>query len=230
VRQVLTEVEQLYERNTNPLLLTVAHRQRWGFVRALGATRLAHAFGVSRDALVEARRLAFYRWRYWFVRYEAGLWDDIAQRGAQVWERNLLSYLHMRASLRAGRLDTPGGVFLAWALRSLSTVTWRTYDHTEAWRHVWMALSRGVHSEAHTTAVQRHWGDRQWRRARRAVVQLGPLVFLPLSQRQLLALSTWPTAHLQALRRHGQALFPTRGIVLEELGSLAPRTIAALPR
>jgi hypothetical protein len=229
VRQVLTEVERLYERNTNPLLLTVAHRQRWGFVRALGATRLAHAFGVSRDTLVEARRLAFYRWRYWFERYEAGLWGDIAQRGAQVWERNLLSYLRIRAVLRAGKLDTPGGVFLAWALRSLSTVTWRTYDRTEAWRHVWMALSRGAHGEARTIAVQRHWSDRQWRRAGLAVEQLGSLVFLPLSQRQLLALSTWPTSHLQALRRHGQVLFPTRGIVLEELGPLPPWTIAALP-
>ena len=228
VRQVLAEVERLYERNTNPLLLTTAHRQRWGFVRALGATRLAHEFGVSRDAIVDARRLAFYRWRYWFGRYEEELWREIAQRGVHVWEGNLLAYLHIRAALRQGRLGTPGGVFLAWALRSLRTVTWRTRDCPEAWRNAWMALSDGALGHAHAIAVQRHWSDRQWRRARRAVEQLGPLVFLPLSQRQLLALSTWPAAHLQALRQHGQALFPTRAIALEALWPLPPLAIAAI--
>jgi hypothetical protein len=228
VRQVLAEVERLYERNTNPLLLTTAHRQRWGFVRALGATRLAHEFSVSRDAIVEARRLAFYRWRYWFGRYEEELWREVAQRGVDVWERNLLAYLHSRATLRQGRLGTPGGVFLAWALRSLSTVTWRTHDSPAAWRNAWLALADGAPGHAHAIGVQQHWSDRHWRRARSAVERLGPLVFLPLSQRQLLALSTWPAAHLQALRRHGQALFPTRAIALEALWPLPPLAIAAI--
>ena len=91
-----------------------------------------------------------------------------------------------------------------------------------------MALSDGALGHAHAIAAQRHWSDRQWRRARRAVEQLGPLVFLPLSQRQLLALSTWPAAHLQALRQHGQALFPTRAIALEALWPLPPLAIAAI--
>ena len=93
VCRLLGEVGTLYERNTNPLLLTRPHRRRWGFVRALGATRLAHVLGAPRDAVVEARRLAFYRWRYWFFRYEATLWTEMATLGAHEWERNLLHYL-----------------------------------------------------------------------------------------------------------------------------------------
>lgn len=220
----------LYERNTNPLLLTQPHRRRWGFVRALGATRLAHVLGAPRDAIVDARRLAFYRWRYWFFRYEATLWTEMATLGAHEWERNLLHYLGVRAALRRGVLGAPGGVFLAWALRSLSTVTWRAHDRGQTWRQVWIALARGARGHAHTLAAQLHWSDRQWRRARLAVEQLGPLVFLPLTQRQLLAVSTWPASHVQALQQQGQALFPARTITLDQLQLLPPPAIRALPR
>jgi hypothetical protein len=228
--RLLGEVETLYERNTNPLLLSQPHRRRWGFVRALGATRLAHVLGAPRDAVVEARRLAFYRWRYWFFRYEATLWTEIAQRGAHEWERNLLHYLGVRAALRRGALCTPGRIFLAWALRSLSTVTWRAHDGGRTWQQVWIALSRGARGHAHAIAAQLHWSDRQWRRARLAVEQLGHLVFLPLTQRQLLALSTWPASHVQALQQQGQALFPERTITLEQLQPLQPPAIRAMPR
>jgi hypothetical protein len=230
VRQLLAEVETLYERNTNPLLLTHPRRRRWGFVRALGATRLAHVLNASRDAVVEARRLAFYRWRYWFFRYESTLWSEIAQRGAQEWERNLLHYLGVRTALRSGKLGTRGGIFLAWALRSLSTVTWRSHDCGCTWQQVWIALARGAFSDAHTLAEQLHWRDRQWRRARQAVKRLGPLVWLPFTQRQLLAVSTWPASHLQALRQHGQALFPQHTLVLEQLRLLTPSAIRAMSR
>ena len=229
VRRLLGEVETLYERNTNPLLLTHPHRRRWGFVRALGATRLAHVLGAPRDAVVAARRLAFYRWRYWFFRYEATLWTEIAQRGAPEWERNLLHYLGVRAALRRGALGTPGGIFLAWALRSLSTVTWRTHDSERTWQQVWIALTRGARGHAHAIAAQLHWSDRQWRRARLAVERLGHLVFLPLSQRQLLAVSAWPASHVQALQQQGQALFPARTIRLEQLQPLQPPAIRAMP-
>ena len=230
IRQLLGEVETLYERNTNPLLLTRPHRRRWGFVRALGATRLSHVLGAPRDAVVAARRLAFYRWRYWFFRYEAALWNDIARRGAQEWERNLLRYLDVRAALRQGTLSTLGSVFLAWALRSLSTVTWRTHDSSWTWRSVWMACSRGARSHAYAIAEHLCWSDRQWRRAQLAVSQLGPLVFLPLTQRQLLALSTWSASHRQALLQQGQALFPHRTVTLEQLQLLTPPAIFTIPR
>jgi hypothetical protein len=225
----LDEVESLYERNTNPLLLSRPLRRRWGFVRALGATRLAHVFDVSREAVVDARRLAFYRWRYWFFRYEATLWVEIAQRGAQQWERNLLQYLAVRAALRGGSPGAADGMVLAWALRSLSTVTWRSHDRTVTWQHAWRALARGALSHARSIAAQLCWSDRQWRRARHAVAQLGRLVFLPLTQRQLLALSTWSPAHVQALQQQGQALFPARTITLVHLWSLAPTAIRAIP-
>lgn len=230
VRQLLDEVETLYERNTNPLLLTQPHRRRWGFVRALGATRLSHVLNAPRDAVVAARRLAFYRWRYWFFRYEAVLWNDIARHGAQEWERNLLHYLDVRAALRQGTLSTLGSVFLAWALRSLSTVTWRAHESNWTWQNVWMALARGARGHARAIAEHLCWSDRQWRRAHLAVSQLGPLVFLPLTQRQLLAVSTWPASHIQALLQQGQALFPHRTATLEQLRLLKPPAILAIPR
>lgn len=230
VCRLLDEVETLYERNTNPLLLSQPHRRRWGFVRALGATRLAHMLDAPRAAVIEARRLAFYRWRYWFFRYEATLWTEIATLGAQEWERNLLQYLGVRATLRRGALGAPGGVFLAWALRSLSTVTWRLHDGSGTWQHVWIALCRGACGHAHAIAARLHWSDRQWRRARLAARQLRHLVFLPLTQRQLLALSTWPASHLRALQQQGQALFPARTILLEHLQPLPPPAIRAIPR
>ena len=68
----------------------------------------------------------------------------------------------------------------------------------------------------------------QWRRSRRAVSRLHVLVWLPLSQRQLLALSTWPSSHLLALQETGQALFSTHGCGVVQLAPLSPRQIARM--
>src|SRR5439155_4406001 len=66
-------------------------------------------------------------------------------------------------------------------------------------------------------------------RARCAVHPLRSLVWLPFSQRQLLALSTWPAPYLRALERTGQALFRSGAVSVTDLAGLCPRRIARLP-
>jgi len=60
------------------------------------------------------------------------------------------------------------------------------------------------------------------------VPRLRALVWYPLSQRQLLALSLWPLSHLVALQETGQALFPTQSCGLADLAQLSPLQIAGI--
>jgi hypothetical protein len=232
--QILLRAEALYEQLGNPLVLAHPQRRAWAFVRALGATRLAGEFGVRREDLVIARRKAFSRWRYWYVRYEQPLWQEIAalSRHRQDWEALFVRYLRARAGVRQGTLVTDTTRFgaahlLACALRSVGTVPWLVAD-TPRWQAVWRHLHQGEVSHARVLADRLGWSTMQWRRARGVVYRLHGLVWLPLSQRQLLALSRWPTAHLHALERTGHALFPERQVSLLDLRDCSPRQIARL--
>ncbi len=229
VVRLLSYLEDLYEQIGTPLILSHPRRRRWAFVQALGATRLAHELGVGRDAVVVARRLAFYRWRYWFFLYEHAIWHEILQLGTQEWERHFLRYLTVRSHLRQGVMAQSGGLLLALALRSISTAPWRIDDgRALSWRTVWICLHKQRVRRAQALRDQLGWTAAQWRTSKRIVCQLQHLVFLPLSQRQLLALSTWPDTHLTALRQQGHALFPGRAVPLEALWELRSRDILAI--
>jgi hypothetical protein len=233
IRQILQRAEDLYEQFGTPLV-GAPHRRAWAFARAFGATRLARELGVARATVVTARRLAFARWQYWMTRYEEPLWQELADvagdRGR--WEACVVRYRALRATVRQEHLprepwDLQIDVLVACALRSLASVPWRSYD-TVCWQSVWRLLARRHVQQARQVADQLGWSGVQWRRARGAVTRLGALIWLPLSQRQLLALGTWPATHLAALQQTGHALFPTRHIRFLELVHLAPRTVAAV--
>lgn len=234
IRQILLRAEALYEQLGNPLVLAHPQRRAWAFVRALGATRLAGEFGVRREEIVIARRKAFSRWRYWYFRYEQPLWQEIAALSPdrQEWEGLFVRYLRARAGVRQGTLITDttrsgAAHLLACALRSVGTVPWLVADEPQ-WQAVWRHLHQGEVSHARVLADRLGWSAMQWRRARGVVYRLHGLVWLPLSQRQLLALSRWPTAHLHALERTGYALFPERQVSLLALSSLSPHHMARL--
>lgn len=233
IRQILLRAEDLYEQFGMPLV-GAPYRRAWAFARAFGATRLAHELGVARATVVTARRLAFARWHYWMTRYEAPLWRELAGGAGDPtrWEACVVRYRSFRALLRQEHFprepsDCQSDVLVACALRSLASVPWRGYD-TVCWQSIWRLLAHRHVRQARILADQLGWSIVQWRRARGAVTRLRALIWLPLSQRQLLALGTWPAPHLAALRQTGQALFPTRSIRLLELAGLAPRAVAAV--
>ena len=232
--QILARAEELYERLGNPLVSATRHRRAWAFARAFGATRLARELNVPRATVVTARRRAFARWQYWMVRYEEPLWQVLLRLAAepQHWESTMVRYRRFRAVLRqeclpacAGELQTD--VVLACVLRSLASVTWRSAEQ-DCWQTVWRLLARRQVAHAHATATTLGWSARQWRRTRAVVPRLRALVWYPLSQRQLLALSVWPLSHLVALQETGQALFPTQRCGLMDLAQLSPRQIACV--
>ena len=232
VQRLLCRVEDLYEQIGTPYLRPAAPRRAWDFVRALGATRLAAEFSAPRQDVVVARAKAFARWRYWFFRYEQPIWQEIAGLGAHEWDRNFLRYLAMRAQLRHGTITQGSSILLALALRSISTTTWsRAHDTGKAndWQALWRAClhTRSMH-DARTLKAALRWSERHFRRATLAVRRLQHLALLPLGQRQLLALSEWPEAHLTALRLQGRALFPGRVVTLTALPRLTPREIAGI--
>ena len=228
IRQILLRAEALYEQLGTPFVLSHPRRRRWAFVRALGATRLAAELGVSRITIVEARGKAFSRWRYWFFRYEQPLWQEITNLAPDQWERNFVQYLRTRARLRRGEIVQGADLLTALAVRSLGTIPWLLADPPH-WQHVWRHLHRGKVNEARAIADLLGWSAVQWRRARCAVHLLRSLVWLPFSQRQLLALSTWPAPYLRALERTGQALFRSGAVSVTDLAGLCPRRIARLP-
>lgn len=230
IRQILQRAEDLYEQFGTPLV-GAPHRRAWAFARAFGATRLARELGVPRATVVTARRLAFARWHYWITRYEEPLWHELAgfagERGR--WEACVVRYRSLRATLRHDHLpqeqsDSQIDALASCALRSLASVPWRSHD-TVCWQSVWRLLSHRHVQRARQLADQLGWSAVQWRRARGAVTRLRALIWLPLSQRQLLALRAWPSSHLAALQQTGQALFPTRSISLLQLVRLTPTTI-----
>jgi hypothetical protein len=234
IRQILLRAEAVYEQLGNPLVLAHPQRRGWAFARAFGATRLAGELGVRREEIVVARRKAFSRWRYWYFRYEQPLWQEIAALSPdrQEWEGLFVRYLRARAGVRQGILvadptQSEAPYVLACALRSVGTVPWLMADEPQ-WQAVWRHLHQGEVSHAHVLADRLGWSAMQWRRTRGVVYRLHGLVWLPLSQRQLLALSRWPTAHLHAIERTGRALFPECQVSLLELRDLSPRQIARL--
>ncbi|NOT56779.1 MAG: hypothetical protein HOP18_19440 [Deltaproteobacteria bacterium] len=235
IRQILQRAEDLYEQFGTPLV-GAPHRRAWAFARAFGATRLAREFGVARATVVTARRLAFARWHYWMTRYEEPVWQQLADVAGDHhrWEACVVRYRSVRATLRQEHFpressDLQSDALVACAVRSLASVPWRNYD-TVCWQSVWRLLARRSVRQARQLADQLGWSAVQWRRARGAVPRLGALIWLPVSQRQLLALRAWPAAHLAALQQTGQALFPTRSIRLLELVRLAPISIAHVAR
>lgn len=233
IRQILQRAEDLYEQFGTPLV-GAPHRRAWAFARAFGATRLARELRVPRATVVTARRLAFARWHYWMTRYEEPLWHELAGfAGARSrWEACVVRYRSLRATLRQDHFpqeqpDPQLDALVSCALRSLASVPWRSHD-TVCWQSIWRLLShRHVH-RARQLADQLGWSAVQWRRARGAVTRLRALIWLPLSQRQLLALTTWPPTHLVALQQTGQALFPTQSVCLLHLVRLSPRALAAV--
>ena len=231
IRQILQRAEGLYENFGTPLVSVSRHRRAWAFARAFGATRLAHEFGVPRAMVVTARRRAFARWHYWMTRYEEPLWQGLMRVAGEpcYWEGCMVRYLHLRALVRQERVpeeheESQTNVLVACALRSLASVSWRDADR-DCWQSVWRLLARRQVGRAHQVATVLHWSAVQWRRARRVVPRLRALVWLPLSQRQLLALSAWPSSHLDALHDTGQALFPTHHCRLLQLAHLSPGQI-----
>jgi hypothetical protein len=241
IRQILLRAEALYEQFGNPLVVSHPRRRGWAFARALGATRLAGELGARREDIVAARRKAFSRWRYWYFRYEQPLWREIAALSPdrQEWEGLFARYLRARAGIRRGAIvattsQPRAAHLLACALRSVGTVPWLVADAPQ-WQAVWRHLHQGEVSHAQALADRLGWTTAQWRRARGAVRRLHCLVWLPLSQRRLLALRGWPAEHLQALARTGRALFPACQVSLLDLLALSPRQIArfsadAVPR
>ncbi len=234
IRQILQRAEDLYERLGNPLVSATRHRRAWAFARAFGATRLAHELNVPRATVVTARRRAFQRWQYWMTRYEEPLWQHLLRLAADPrdWEGCMVRYRRLRALLRHEHLPTETDeertdALVASALRSLASVPWYRDDRA-CWQTVWRLLARRQVSEAQRVATVLGWSAIQWRRSRRVVSHLCALVWLPLSQRQLLALSTWPASHLRALQETGQALFPTHGCHLLQVTPLAPRQIVRM--
>jgi hypothetical protein len=235
IRQILTRAEALYEQFGTPLV-GAPQRRAWAFARAFGATRLARELGVARATVVTARRLAFARWHYWMTRYEEPVWQELVDVAGDRhrWETCVVRYRSLRATLRQEHLpqeqaDLQIDVLVACALRSLASVPWRSYD-TVCWQSVWRLLARRSVRQARHLADQLGWSAVQWRRARGAVTRLGALIWLPVSQRQLLALCTWSATHLAALQQTGQALFPSRSLRLLELVRLAPTSIAHVAR
>ena len=236
IRQILQRAEALYEQFGNPLVSARRHRRARAFARAFGATRLAHEFHVPRATIVSARRLAFARWRYWMERYEEPRWQEIASvAGAHTqWEGVVVRYLRVRAVLRQGQLPSDASAFqtntlIACALRSLASVSWHAHT-TACWQSVWRLLAQRHVQQARLLADQLNWSGVQWRRTTRVVSCVAALLWLPLSQRQFLALSTWPPTHLDALRQTGQALFPTQSISLLQLAHCSPTDITRIAR
>ena len=228
IRHILQRAEDLYAQFGTPLLGVSRHRLAWAFARAFGATRLAHELRVPRALVVTARRRAFQRWQYWMTRYEEPLWHEILRLAGepQSWEGCMVRYRRVRGLLRTAHLPTDPdegqiNVLVACALRSLASVPWY-HDDRACWQTVWRLLARRQVRQAHIVATALDWSVLQWRRSRRVVSRLGALVWLPLSQRQLLALSTWPASHLIALQHTGQALFPTHGCGVVQLMLLSP--------
>jgi hypothetical protein len=231
VCQILVRAEELYERVGNPLVSATRHRRAWAFARAFGATRLAHELSIPRATVVTARRRAFQRWQYWMTRYEEPLWQHLLCLAGDPhdWEGCMVRYRRLRALLRHEHMPTETDeeqtdALVASALRSLASVPWY-HDDRACWQTVWHLLLRHQVRRAHLVATTLGWSAIQWRRSRRVVSRLCALVWLPLSQRQLLALSTWPASHLRALQKTGQALFPTHGCRLLQVAHLAPRQI-----
>ena len=234
VWQILMRAEELYERLGNPLVSATRHRRAWAFARAFGATRLARELNVPRATVVTARRRAFQRWQYWMTRYEAPLWQHLLRLAGDLrgWEGCMVRYRRLRALVRHEHMpiETDDGqtdALVACALRSLASVPWY-HDDRACWQTVWRVLARGRVSQARTVATALGWSAIQWRRSRRMVSRLGALVWLPLSQRQLLALGTWPASHLRALQETGQALFPTHGCRLLQVACCSPVQIARM--
>jgi hypothetical protein len=232
VCQILARAEDLYERMGTPLIGATRHRRAWAFARAFGATRLAGELGVPRATVVTARRRAFARWQYWMAQYEEPLWHVLLSLAVdpQHWEGTMVHYRQFRALLRQDCLpqspvELQTDALLACGLRSLASVSWR-YDADVRWQTVWRLLARRRVARAYAVATTLGWSARQWRRARGVVPRLRALVWYPLSQHQLLALSGWPVTHLSALQETGQALFPTHSCGLVHLAQLSPQQIA----
>jgi hypothetical protein len=234
IHQILQRAEDLYEQFGTPLLGVSRHRRAWAFARAFGATRLAHEFGVSRATVVTARRRAFDRWQYWMTRYEEPVWQVLLRLAGAPhdWEGCMVHYLRLRARLRHQQLpaahdEGQRDALTACAMRSLASVPWYHHDR-HCWQTVWRLLARRQVRRAHAVATTLGWSAGHWRRSRRVVTRLRALVWLPLSQRQLLALSTWPLAHLVALQDTGQALFPKHCYGVLQLAQLSPQHIASV--
>lgn len=232
--QILLRAEALYEQFGTPLVGVSRHRRAWAFARAFGATRLAREFGVARATVVTARRRAFARWHYWMTRYEEPLWQVLMRIAGEPrqWEGCMVRYRHLRAQLRQERVpaeheEAQTDALVACALRSLASVPWRDADR-DCWQTVWRLLARRQIGRAHQVATALGWSAMQWRRSRRVVSRLRALVWFPLSQRQLLALSGWPPVHLEALHDTGQALFPTHRCCLLQLVHLSPIQITCV--
>jgi hypothetical protein len=230
--QILLRAEALYEQFGTPLVGVSRHRRAWAFARAFGATRLAREFGVPRATVVTARRRAFARWHYWMTRYEEPLWQVLMRIAGEPrqWEGCMVRYRHLRAQLRQERVpaeheEAQTDALVACALRSLASIPWHHADG-DCWQTVWRLLARRHVGRAYQVATALGWSAVQWRRARGVVPRLRALVWLPLSQRQLLALSAWPSSHLDALHDTGKALFPTHRCCLLQLAHLSPMQIA----
>jgi hypothetical protein len=97
------------------------------------------------------------------------------------------------------------------------------------WRPVWQAIAAGHLHDAKCLKEQRGWSERHMRRIRRAVTRLGPLIDLPLTQRQLLALSTWPTAMLEQLRTEGQLTLDGTRITTARLQEWSAEALTHMP-
>jgi hypothetical protein len=234
IGHISQRAEAFYEQFGNPLVGASRHRRARAFARAFGATRLAHEVRVPRATIVSARRLAFARWRYWMERYEEPRWQEIAALAGErsQWEAYVVHYLRVRAALRQEHLprehsEHQTNALLACALRSLARVPWQTHA-TACWQSIWRLLAQHHVQQARLLADQLGWSGIQWRRTRRVIPCLAVLVWLPLSQRQFLALSTWPASHLNALCQTGQALFPTQSVSLLQLAGYAPGDITRI--
>jgi len=230
IRHLLLRAEALYEQLGTALVESYPRRRGWAFIRALGATRLAGELGVSREEVVAARRRALQRWTYWFWRYERPLWQEIVDLDPQRWEQHFVHYRTVRTALRTGKHVDDECVLAALALRSLGTTTWRVGINDGQWRDVWRLFQRGQDQKARKLAAELGWSAVHLRRARRTARQLQSLVGLPWTQRQMLALSTWPAKHLRALQLTGRALFPGKHVSLGELAVLKPRDLLCLPK
>jgi hypothetical protein len=130
VQTLLDTVETIYERTGSALVTAHPHRPGWAFVQALGATRLARQLQVPREAIVDARRRAYQRWRYWVRRYEQPLWQDLqACTSLDRWGAQFLHYLTCRTALRRGTYDTDTDPLLPFAHRSLESRSWKHHHH-----------------------------------------------------------------------------------------------------
>ena len=97
------------------------------------------------------------------------------------------------------------------------------------WRPVWQAVAANNLYEVKCLKEQRGWSERHMRRVRRAVARLGPLIALPLTQRQLLALSTWPAALLDTLRTDGQVVLDGTRITIARLSEWSAEALTQIP-